>query len=107
MTPGLVLPPGPASLRTMNVKPKSMGALFALAALFFVGLAGLRADEGVVTKTDWHGYGRQDFIVANRPCLLIVPAHPAPGNPWIWRTEFFGTNPQADLALLSAGWHVA
>ena len=31
----------------------------------------------------------------------------AQGKPWIWRTEFFGHEPQADLALLAKGFHVA
>lgn len=55
----------------------------------------------------WQGYERLDFSVAGRPCLLVRPAKPAAGNPWIWRTEFFGHEPQADLALLARGWHVA
>ena len=36
-----------------------------------------------------------------------MPKNPASGNPWIWRTEFFGHEPQADLALLAKGWHLA
>ncbi len=32
---------------------------------------------------------------------------PAVGRPWIWRTEFFGLAPQADIALLDKGFHVA
>lgn len=59
-----------------------------------------------VTETDWRGWKRLDFVVEGRPALLIVPKTPAPGRPWIWRTEFFGDFPQADLALLEHGWHV-
>lgn len=59
-----------------------------------------------VTESDWHGCKRLDFVVAGRPALLICPVTPAPGRPWIWRTEFFGHEPQADLALVSRGWHV-
>lgn len=65
------------------------------------------AEEIPVTVTEWNGYARRDFVVAGRPCLLIVPKTPAAGKPWIWRTEFFGHEPQADLALLARGWHVA
>ena len=36
----------------------------------------------------------------------LMPAKPAPGKPWIWRTEWFGHFPQADLALVARGWHV-
>ena len=45
--------------------------------------------------------------MSGRPCLLVVPRTPAADRPWIWRTEFFGHRPQADLALLAKGWHVA
>jgi pimeloyl-ACP methyl ester carboxylesterase len=52
-------------------------------------------------------YPRIDFTVDGRSALLVSPKVAAPGNPWIWRTEFFGHEPQADLALLEKGFHVA
>jgi pimeloyl-ACP methyl ester carboxylesterase len=55
----------------------------------------------------WQGYERRDFQVDGRDCLLVLPREPAPGKPWIWRTEFFGHEPQGDLALLGHGYHVA
>ena len=60
-----------------------------------------------IRRSDWNGFTRLDFAVEGRPCLLVLPAQPADGRPWIWRTEFFGHEPQADLALLARGWHVA
>ena len=57
--------------------------------------------------SDWKGYRRLDFTVAGRAGLLVCPNQPAPGNPWIWRTEFFGHEPQGDIALLGRGFHVA
>lgn len=66
----------------------------------------LRADEPPKVS-QWNGYERLDFKVADRAALLVKPRTPAKGRPWIWRTEFFGHEPQADLALLGAGWHVA
>ncbi len=65
------------------------------------------ADAGAPTASQWNGFTRLDFKVADRACILVVPAQPAEGRPWIWRTEFFGHEPQADLALLARGWHVA
>ncbi len=62
------------------------------------------ADDRV---SKWEGHERRDFQVAGRNCLLIVPEQPAAGKPWIWRTEFFGHEPQADLALVGKGFHVA
>jgi len=67
----------------------------------------LRAADDDVTKTVWNGFDRLDFKVEGRACLLVVPTTPAPGRPWIWRTEFFDHDPQADIALLARGWHVA
>jgi len=55
----------------------------------------------------WNGYERRDFVVEGRACLLVVPKEAAPGKPWIWRTEFFGHEPQGDIALLGKGFHVA
>jgi len=55
----------------------------------------------------WNGYAKVDFIVDGKKSYLIVPKEPAAGNPWIWRTEFFGHEPQGDIALLAKGFHVA
>nr|WP_269523025.1 alpha/beta fold hydrolase [Coraliomargarita parva] len=56
--------------------------------------------------TSWKGYQRIDFGIGTRPGKLVIPENPAPGRPWIWRTEFFGAFPSVDLALLEQGWHV-
>ena len=60
-----------------------------------------------VTRTTWQGYEQLNFTVDGRRCLLVVPKTAAPGKPWIWRTEFFGHEPQGDVALLGKGFHVA
>src|ERR1035437_7523793 len=65
------------------------------------------ADEPAVKKSLWQGYEQQDFTVDGRGCLLVIPKTSASGNPWVWRMEFFGHEPQADLALLSHGFYVA
>ena len=57
--------------------------------------------------SQWSGYQRLDFEVDGRAALLVRPKAPAPGAPWIWRTEFFGHEPQGDIALLGRGFHVA
>ncbi len=56
-------------------------------------------------KSQWNGYDRYDFVVDGRNCFVVVPKVAAPEKPWIWRTEFFGHEPQADLALLAKGFH--
>jgi len=60
-----------------------------------------------VKTSAWNGYERLDFTVAGKAALLVKPKTAAPGKPWIWRTEFFGHEPQADIALLGKGYHVA
>ncbi len=62
---------------------------------------------GGVATNSWHGFRQHKFSVDGRDCLLVLPSAPAAGKPWIWRTEFFGVEPQADLALLTNGWQVA
>lgn len=60
-----------------------------------------------VRSSTWQGFERLDFVVDGRNCLLVLPKAAAEGKPWIWRTEFFGHEPQADLALLEKGFHLA
>ena len=55
----------------------------------------------------WHDYTRLNFASGGRVGSLMLPKTPAPGQPWIWRTEFLDTESQGDLALLAQGWHVA
>jgi lysophospholipase L1-like esterase/pimeloyl-ACP methyl ester carboxylesterase len=46
-------------------------------------------------------------VVDGRKCIVVAPDQPAQGRPWIWRARFFGHQPQADVALLGRGYHVA
>src|SRR6188768_1139423 len=55
----------------------------------------------------WEGFERVDFTFGTRAALVVKPKAAAEGKPWIWRTEFFGHEPQGDKALLALGWHVA
>jgi hypothetical protein len=61
----------------------------------------------IMKKTLWKGYTRFDFLVNGREGLIIVPAIPAKGNPWIWRAEFFDAFAQVDMAMLEKGWYLA
>ncbi|WP_438479578.1 alpha/beta hydrolase family protein [Oleiharenicola lentus] len=76
-------------------------------ATFVFGGKLVAAEKVVETNSDWRGFARRDFIVAGRPCLVVMPKKAAAGNPWLWRMEFFGHAPDTDLALLELGWHVA
>jgi pimeloyl-ACP methyl ester carboxylesterase len=74
-------------------------------ALALIALSSANAADPKTTS--WNGYDQLEFTFEDRPALLVKPRQPAEGKPWIWRTEFFGHEPQADLALIAAGWHVA
>lgn len=58
-------------------------------------------------KSQWNGYDRYDFLCDGRKSILVMPKEPAQGKPWVWRARFFGHEPQADLALLARGFHLA
>ena len=77
------------------------------AALCCVAAGVASAADAAVRESLWNGRKRLDFQVDGRACLLVLPATPAPGKPWIWRTEFFGHEPQADLELIARGFHAA
>ncbi len=55
---------------------------------------------------DWFGFPQTNGTFAQHEFIVVQPLQPAEGRPWIWRTEFFGHEPQADRSLLSNGWHV-
>jgi pimeloyl-ACP methyl ester carboxylesterase len=57
--------------------------------------------------TTWKGFRRHDFTCDGRPAIVVLPAQPALGRPWLWRGEFFGAYATVDEALLNRGWHVA
>ena len=78
--------------------------------LFLFFLAGsqvVHAGEFSGKKSDWQGFERYQFSVAGRRCWVVTPKAAAEGRPWIWRARFFGHQPQADIALLKEGFHLA
>ena len=91
----------------MPMRCKWMTALAIVAAWIVAGGLSGQSARAEDRASQWQGYERLDFQVDGRDCLLIVPKEPAAGKPWIWRTEFFGHEPQGDLALVGKGFHVA
>jgi sialate O-acetylesterase len=63
--------------------------------------------RNLMMETKWMGFNRKDFRLSGRQCTVVEPRVAASGKPWIWRTEFFGHEPQADTMLLSLGYHLA
>ena len=37
---------------------------------------------------------------------VVVPNHPAPGNPWIFRADFANASSDIDIELLKSGYHI-
>jgi alpha-L-fucosidase len=53
------------------------------------------------------GFNGYEFKFKGRTAQIAVPRQAAIGHPWIWRTRFFDSAPQADIALLEKGYHLA
>jgi sugar lactone lactonase YvrE/pimeloyl-ACP methyl ester carboxylesterase len=52
-------------------------------------------------------YASEEIELLGRKGRLTRPAEAAQGNPWMWRTRFYGAFPSVDEALLAEGWHIA
>jgi pimeloyl-ACP methyl ester carboxylesterase len=70
---------------------------FALVALF-LPLAG---------AADWNGYQQTNFQVDGVNGYVVQPRSVAPGKPWLWRARFPEFHPEASIALLAKGYHLA
>src|SRR6195952_3165436 len=78
-----------------------------MCALIFVSaFAAFTTHAAEPAKSKWNGFEKIDFEVAGRKCFIVVPATPAEGKPWIWRTEFFGHEPQGDSTLAAKGFYI-
>ncbi|GAB6012227.1 GDSL-type esterase/lipase family protein [Viscerimonas tarda] len=58
------------------------------------------------TTGSYCGYACASFKYKGRDCKIAKPKVAAEGHPWIWRTRFWGHEPQAEVALLERGFHV-
>ncbi len=72
---------------------------------------GTRADFSGTSRSKavWNGFERHDFQLSETKAkaILVIPHTAAKGEPWIWRTRFWGHQPALDLALLDRGYHLA
>ena len=59
------------------------------------------------TISSFYGYECADFKFNGRNCKIVKPKWSAIGHPWVWRARFWGHEPQADIALLEHGFHIA
>lgn len=57
-------------------------------------------------RSNWFGYECYEFKVAGHNAKIIRPKLANSRHAWAWRMEFFGHEPQCDLALLENGFHI-
>jgi lysophospholipase L1-like esterase/pimeloyl-ACP methyl ester carboxylesterase len=90
---------------------KTLLALFLAAVACALMTYPARADDAPApfpgSKSLYHGFTRHDFTVDGCDALVVSPNVIAAGRPWVWRAEFFDHRPEADLALLGRGYHLA
>ena len=55
----------------------------------------------------YHGFALHHLLIDGCAGHLVRPHRPLPGHPWIWRTMFWDSFQDADIAFLAAGFHVA
>lgn len=98
-----------------KVHPSSLGAtviakrLYEAVAQKEVSGIDLPKSSGakILGSENFYGYELVDFEYRKTASKLVRPKRPAPGNPWILRARFWGHEPQADIALLERGFHIA
>ncbi|MDN3582464.1 SGNH/GDSL hydrolase family protein [Mucilaginibacter flavus] len=72
--------------------------------LLTLGFASVKAQE---KNTLWNGFEKVQMSVAGHDAYYVKPAHPLPGNPWVWRTSFPDWHTEMDNILLAKGFYVA
>ncbi|MDR0845125.1 MAG: hypothetical protein LBN71_07875, partial [Tannerella sp.] len=110
-----------------------MKAIRFITVCFVAGLFSFLTDTALgAEKSSWHGFDRYDYVInektlrltpvtatpqegtgvttpepGTRRCIIVVPRHALAGNPWTWRGCYWDHEPQAEIALLNKGYHVA
>ena len=57
-------------------------------------------------ESQWHGFQRLHFTIAERPAYVVVPKQAAASKPWIWRARFPDFHYEMDVELLKRGFHI-
>lgn len=60
-----------------------------------------------ISKTDWKGFDKLNFNIADKQAHLVTPKKALAGNPWVWRARFPEYHSEIDSTLLSEGFHIA
>ncbi|MEN0052562.1 MAG: SGNH/GDSL hydrolase family protein [Mucilaginibacter sp.] len=78
--------------------------LIALALIcFFLPVKG---QDGSKTGL-WKGFEKVKLTIDGHEAYYVKPAHPLPGNPWVWRASFPDWHTEIDSILLTKGFYVA
>ncbi|HLL43407.1 MAG TPA: GDSL-type esterase/lipase family protein, partial [Segetibacter sp.] len=96
----------PVGLPLTEAQSKSDELLLKINSLIIADTSILKPAANSAKSSKWMGFNRTDFVLQGRNCLVVEPTTAAPGKPWIWRTEFFGHEPQGDSTLAAKGFHV-
>ena len=57
-------------------------------------------------STTWNGFEIIEFKFDGVDAKIVFPNQSNKAKNWIWRTQFWGHEPQTDIALLNKGFHV-
>tara|TARA_R110002049_G_scaffold33535_22_gene110476 strand:+ start:869 stop:2986 length:2118 start_codon:yes stop_codon:yes gene_type:complete len=60
-----------------------------------------------IDTDNFYGYRLINFEFNKIKGKIVSPKKAAPGKPWVLRARFWGHQPQADIALLERGFHIA
>jgi len=55
----------------------------------------------------WKGFEKVKLAIDGHEAYYVKPAHPLPGNPWVWRASFPDWHTEIDSILLAKGFYVA
>ena len=61
----------------------------------------------MMTKTEWQGFERIDFLFEDREATLVFPKQANLNRNWLLKTEYFGAFPGFEIEMLKRGWHLA
>lgn len=65
-----------------------------------------RNPESSFIQNKWNGYDIVEFTFKGASAKIVIPEKANRNRDWVWRTQFWGEQPQVDVALLEKGFHV-
>lgn len=76
---------------------------FVLLTCFFLPAQGQDGGQNNL----WKGFEKVKLTIDGHEAYYVKPAHPLPGNPWVWRASFPDWHTEIDSILLTKGFYVA